>query len=371
MKRMARHGFTLVELLAVIVIIGLLLGLLLPAVQTAREAARLTGCMNNLKQMGLATHNFENARQGFPPSMTGAAYQNTNGYNGGTGLPFFAVLLPYMEENRDAAAAGLRIDYSQGHYGQASGGQNSQATLDNTTRLRNLRMPFWNCPTRGARRWASLDYGMLLIHDWNYASGADHRCSILSTGTQNGAGGTTCTEPLSNAGMGPQVLNVAMGPVNSSGYVTTHLRVQKVPSGSTGTERYSWYPRTRTKDVLDGLSKTAILSEKHLTPQETQGANLSGSDRCASTGYDVGAVNAWDGGLGRNMPGLPVNTVWAGALARGPAECSVNVHIGSWHSGICNFLLADGSVNGIAVNLDTTNLWRLVHRRDGQNLELP
>jgi hypothetical protein len=348
------------------------LGLLLPAVQAARESARLAGCMNNLKQMGIATHNFENARQGFPPSMTAAAYQNTNGYNGGTGLPFFAVLLPYMEENRAAAAAGLRIDYSQGHFGQqcCAADDFSQATLDNTSRLRNLRMPFWNCPTRGARRWASLDYGMLLIHDWNYASGADHRCSILSTGTQNGAGGGTCTEPLSNTGMGPQVLNVAMGPINSSGYVTTHLRVRTV-STTTSTASYGWYPRTRTKDVLDGLSKTAILSEKHLAQQEIRGASFSGADRCVSTGYDVGAFNAYDGSLGRNMPGLPVNTVWAGAIARGPAECSVNVHIGSWHSGICNFLLADSSVNSIAVNLDTTNLWRLVHRRDGQNLVLP
>ena len=370
MKRVARHGFTLVELLAVIVIIGVLLALILPAVQAAREAARLAGCMNNLKQMGIATHNFENARQGFPPSMTGAAYENTNGYNGGTGLPFFAVLLPYLEENQTAAASGKRLDYSQGHFGQQCCGVNdfSQATLDNTTVLRNLKMPFWNCPTRGARRWASLDYGMLIIQDFNYASGADHRCSITATGTTNAG---ACAPSLTSAASGPQVLNVAMGPINSSGYVTTHLRVQKVPSGSTGTERYSWYPRTRTKDVPDGLSKTAILSEKHLAQQEIRGASFSGADRCVSTGYDVGAFNAYDGSLGRNMPGLPVNTVWAGAIARGPAECSVNVHIGSWHSGICNFLLADGSVNGIAVNLDTTNLWRLVHRRDGQNLELP
>ena len=65
-------GFTLVELLVVIAIIGVLVGLLLPAVQAARESARRSACGNNLKQIGLATHNFMSARNGFPPSATGA-----------------------------------------------------------------------------------------------------------------------------------------------------------------------------------------------------------------------------------------------------------------------------------------------------------
>jgi prepilin-type N-terminal cleavage/methylation domain-containing protein len=384
MKRVARHGFTLVELLAVIVIIGVLLGLLLPAVQTAREAARLIGCMNNLKQMGIATHNFENARQGFPPSMTGAGYDNNNGYQGGTGLPFFAVLLPYMEEGTTAAR---RLDYSQGVYGQQNGGNlMSTATQTNSTVLNSLRLPFWNCPTRGARRIATIDYGIIIVTDASWDGGADHRCSIVATGTTSTGcpsvfGMTAWTALLQNAGSGPQVLNVALGPRDENNYITTHLRVQSPvqtgawPSGQqtpgTGTSSYAWYPRTRMKDVPDGLSKTAIVSEKHLAPNEIGGTGCSTGDRCTCTGgKDPPAMPACSQNC-RNLVTLPVNTNWAGTIARGPTECSTGVYIGSWHTEICNFLLADGAVRNVAVNLDTTNLWRLAHRRNGQDPVLP
>ena len=101
-----RRGFTLVELLVVIAIIGILIALLLPAVQAAREAARRMQCGNNLKQIGLALHNFENAHQKFPPSYVGE------------GWSLQARILPYLEEvNLAESVCSLGGDFksSSGH----------------------------------------------------------------------------------------------------------------------------------------------------------------------------------------------------------------------------------------------------------------
>src|SRR6187455_313478 len=84
-----RRGFTLVELLVVIAIIGILVSLLLPAVQFAREAARLNQCKNNLKQMGLGVHAYSNLYRVLPPTTIGA-------YIDSKGTAFVAIL-PFLE----------------------------------------------------------------------------------------------------------------------------------------------------------------------------------------------------------------------------------------------------------------------------------
>ena len=94
-----RHGFTLVELLVVIAIIGTLVGLLLPAVQAARESARRSSCSNNLKQLALAVHNYDNARKQFPPASSNPSMQTAtdSGLNWDN-IGFVTPILPYMEE---------------------------------------------------------------------------------------------------------------------------------------------------------------------------------------------------------------------------------------------------------------------------------
>ena len=119
-----RKAFTLIELLVVIAIIALLIALLLPAVQSAREAARRIQCTNNLKQMGLALHNYESAISSFPSGLisklvdpswkmaAGITHCNDAPHELGPGWSFFALMFPYLEQQTlsNALNFSLRID---------------------------------------------------------------------------------------------------------------------------------------------------------------------------------------------------------------------------------------------------------------------
>jgi prepilin-type N-terminal cleavage/methylation domain-containing protein len=134
----SRRGFTLVELLVVIAIIGVMVGLLLPAVQAAREAARRMQCSNNVKQIGLALHNYVGTFTKLPPGSTGlpnAAGTNFNGH----GWVWHASILPFIEQS-------TLYDAIQGPDGMGNelGDQNSGKPLI----VRQTTVPTFWCPSQ-------------------------------------------------------------------------------------------------------------------------------------------------------------------------------------------------------------------------------
>jgi len=134
MSSSKRRGFTLVELLVVIAIIGILIALLLPAVQAAREAARRSQCTNNLKQMGLALHNYHDVQRSFPLGAYAGPVTPVNL----TGSNWRTALLPYLEQGTVYSKLSFGYDFC-GCSGYPFGGGNGA--------LSGLKIDAFVCPS--------------------------------------------------------------------------------------------------------------------------------------------------------------------------------------------------------------------------------
>lgn len=324
----ARRGFTLIELLVVIAIIAVLIALLLPAVQQAREAARRTQCKNNLKQIGLALHNYLDAHTVFPPSF---CVSDT----GGGAWSIHARILPYIDQANLLAKTDLSFGYS--------------SPPNSTSGVSEVQVPAYGCPSEINLRMRP---------------------------------GTTNHFPTTYAFNG--------GTWKSFTHAAT-----LAAGGVAGDGAFGPNSRFSTQHFTDGLSNTLCFSEvKAYTPVVRDGQEGTDALPASISGYTAGQMTLtghteWvDGRM--NQTGFSTtfgpNTdteVSGTGSATGPfigdfvscregvAACVgrpnyTSVTSRSFHVGIVNSLLMDGSCRTISENI-SGNIWRLLgSRNDGQ-----
>jgi prepilin-type N-terminal cleavage/methylation domain-containing protein/prepilin-type processing-associated H-X9-DG protein len=228
MRRASRPAFTLIELLVVIAIIAVLIGLLLPAVQKVREAANRMKCTNNLKQIGLALHNYHDANSKFPPGyVDGNMNPNlTPDHDVGPGWGWAAFLLPYVEQDN----LYNQINFTKG------------INVGTNAALSQMALTLYQCPSDGNQQAVNL-------YNWS-TYGSNNSPIYMTVAHGNYVGCNGWLECFNGAGGGSQA---------GSGGGTDGL------AGGLGTAARGLFYRnsqTTIASVSDGLSNTIIVGER-------------------------------------------------------------------------------------------------------------
>ncbi len=320
MSQKSRTAFTLVELLVVIAIIGVLVALLLPAVQQAREAARRVECTNQLKQLGLAMHNYHDTYGRLPPgnseieSMSPAQPRREWGWA--------PRILPFIE----ASATYEQIDFTKPSYDRPSSWNVSM--MDDPSVICNYKVvrtiyPEFLCPSNP-------DDGQALTEDhfgasWELSQ-CDYAANIGDHRNATGIGFPASDNPAVTTGAGNSIV---------------------VPRGVIGCRDWS----AKFRDITDGLSHTYLLGE------------------C------IGAWSSWQnwGSACFANTAWPVNyrnrDFMDGTLNAG--HWDFNIGFRSFHPGGAEFLMCDGSVKFIAETTDGPIYRAGASRSGGETLSLP
>ena len=392
------QGFTLVELLVVIAIIGILIALLLPAVQAAREAARRMQCTNNFKQMGLAVHNFHDSQRGLPPASLGTLRVGTH-----------AFLMPYMEQSANwdrlcRPSLGITRDY-RWWFGGTQGKNPSIPDADELTdsdRQGLASIATFVCPSRRASGATAPDNGI-----------RDHIGNTAAPGPQTDyafviMGNPTRSQFEGNGNLNGYWWSMDKSLVGDINYSVIHRGPFRSPNF--GTNPYSvpgfwewqtdpglaainsWKPRDSMSWWRDGTSNQFIAGEKHI-PSSLVGkcgtGNTTSDGDCSYLSTEqFGTVTAFrqfttgwiepggaSGGflIGGHAGNAEFPLLKGNERAEPANQGSIYHHgFGSAHPGVCNFLLGDGSVQSISVTTPVNPIliaWGLVS--DGMAVALP